>query len=318
MTVPQPTPPSALPLPPAIPHAEAKAFALIILLAALLIGFTLYVMSARGVFEETQGLVLLADNSEGVVVGMDLTFSGFPIGRVSRIELGADGKAHIEIAVPTKDAGWLRTSSVFTLERSIVGGVRLRAYSGLLDDPPLADGARREVLIGDAAAGIPQLVFTMRQLLENLERISAADSPLNASLDNVKTLTGAMTGRSGALAGLLGSEANARQIIESIERTNRLLAQTDARLFGQDGLADEAAATIAAAKSLLTDARTSMQKVNAALDEAQAIAANARVATTDLDLLRGEVEASLRRLSSLIEEINRQWPFARDRELKLP
>lgn len=310
--------------PPAIPHAEAKAIALIVLTVALLAAFVLYVMAARGVFEETQRLVLLADNSEGVVVGMDMTFSGFPIGRVARIELGAEGKAHIHIDVPQKDAHWLRSSSVFTLERGIVGGARLRAYTGLLDDPPLPDAARREALIGDAAAGIPQLVSTLQQLAENLERITAADAPLDASLGNVKTLTGAMTGRHGALAGLLG-ETGAARVGAALERTNRLLARTDARLFGKDGLMDGAQRATAAvpaavdeAHALLRDARASLQKADAALEDARAIAAGARVATVDLDALRDEVEASLRRLSGLVEEVDRKWPFARDRELKLP
>jgi len=34
--------------------------------------------------------------------------------------------------------------------------------------------------------------------------------------------------------------------------------------------------------------------------------------------LRGEVEANLRKIESLVNEINRKWPFARDTEIKLP
>ncbi|MDP1653258.1 MAG: mammalian cell entry protein [Rhodocyclaceae bacterium] len=320
MTLPEPD----IPVPPPIPNAGAKTVALIVMTVLLLGGFALYVMTARGVFEENRRLVLVAENSEGVVIGMDLTFSGFAIGRVGRIELGADGKAHIHIDVPTRDAHWLRTSSVFTLERGVVGGARLRAYTGLLDDPPLADGARRDVLIGDATAGIPLLVSTLRELADNLARITAPDAPLNASIGNLQTLTGAMTGRHGALAGILG-ETGARRILESLERTNRLLAQTDARLFGKDGLVDgarrtndELHAAIVDVRTLLAAARGSLQKADATLDEARAIAVNARVATDDLDALRNEVEASLRKISGLVEEVNRKWPFARDRELKLP
>ncbi|MFP5394227.1 MAG: mammalian cell entry protein, partial [Gammaproteobacteria bacterium] len=45
---------------------------------------------------------------------------------------------------------------------------------------------------------------------------------------------------------------------------------------------------------------------------------NARIATEDLGALRGEVDASLRKVSRLIEEINRKWPFAKETELRLP
>jgi len=58
--------------------------------------------------------------------------------------------------------------------------------------------------------------------------------------------------------------------------------------------------------------------VDAVLAEAQAVGANVRIASTDLGALRAEVEASLRRLSQLTDELNRKWPFARDTEIKLP
>lgn len=308
--------PAETPRPP-IPHAGAKTVAMIVMTLLLLAGFVLYVMFARGVFEKTQSLVLLAENSEGVTPGMDMTFSGFPIGRVRRIELGEDGKAHIHVDIPVKDARWLRVSSVFTLERGVVGGAKLRAFTGVLDDPPLPDGARRDVLIGDATAGIPHLVSSLRQLADNLVSMTAPESPLNAGIANLRTLTGAMTGPRGALEGLLGP-AGARRLHESLEQTNRLLTQANARLYGQGGLMDDAQRATGELHALLTDVRASLKKTDALLDEARGIAVNARVATEDLDALRNEVEASLRRVSGLIDEVNRKWPFARDRELKLP
>ena len=44
---------------------------------------------------------------------------------------------------------------------------------------------------------------------------------------------------------------------------------------------------------------------------------NARVATTDLGALRSEVDATVRKVEQLVDELNRKWPFARDTELKL-
>jgi phospholipid/cholesterol/gamma-HCH transport system substrate-binding protein len=96
------------------------------------------------------------------------------------------------------------------------------------------------------------------------------------------------------------------------------LAQADAHLSGAGGVLAESQAAVAALHGLLGDARSSLKKVDATLDEARVIAVNARVATEDLDTLRNEVEASLRRVSMLVDEVNRKWPFARERELKLP
>jgi phospholipid/cholesterol/gamma-HCH transport system substrate-binding protein len=305
--------------PPA--NVELKALLLLILMAALVCGFVLYVMYARGVFESTQRLVLVADDSEGVLVGMDLTFSGFPIGRVQRIDLGSDGKARILIDVPSKDANWLRTSSVFTLERGLVGDTRIRAFTGVLDDPLLPPDSVRTVLRGDTAAEIPRLVATARELLENLQAITAADSSLNTSLANVQAVTGRLNGQYGVLGGALGGDDNAKKIIATLDRVNALLTKTDQRVFGQPGqrgVMDDAQAAIVQLNNVLSDARTSLKKVDAVLAEAQAVGSNARIASNDLGALRAEVDASLRKVTQLVDEINRKWPFARNTELKLP
>jgi phospholipid/cholesterol/gamma-HCH transport system substrate-binding protein len=303
---------------PPIAHVELKAVVLLVLITTLICGFLLYVMYARGVFESTQRLVLVSDDSEGVIVGMDLTFSGFPIGRVQRIELAQDGKARILIDVPRKDAHWLRSSSIFAMERGMVGETRIRAFTGIFTDPPLPENAVRTVLRGDTSAEIPRLIVTARTLLENLGNMTAADSSINTSLANLQTATARLSGNYGLLGGALGSDDNARKVITALDRANALLAKTDQRVFGQRGVMDDVQATVVQLNTVLGDARDSIKKVDAVLAEAQAIGANARIASTDLGALRAEVDASLRKVTNLVDEINRKWPFARDTELKLP
>ena len=289
---------------PTIAHAQTKAVALLLLAGTLLVLFVLYVMQARGVFPENQQLLLVAENAEGVTVGSDLSFSGFPIGRVSRIELAEDGKAHIHLDIPVAQARWLRTSSIFTLERSVVGSAKLRAYSGMLDDPQLPDGARRDVLIGDAAAGVPELVATAHKLIDNLERLSNADSALSGTLANLQQFSASLNGKHGALGALLGNDKDVAKVIASLEQT----------------------------RALLVDARASLQKLDASLvnmqaissdlrpivDDAKAISGNVRGASEDLDALRAEVDLNLRKVSGMVDELNRKWPFAREQKLELP
>lgn len=307
------------------PRLEFRAAMLVVAVLLLVAASAGYLLYARGVFERTQTLVLIADDSEGVAVGMDMTFSGFALGRVSQIALAPDGNARIVVQVPRKDAHWLRTSSVFTMERGMVGGTRIRAYSGILTDPPLADGAERVLLRGDATAEIPRLMNTVRELLANLQVMTAADSPLNASLANVGNVTAQLRGPRGALGLLMGNEADARKLITTLDRTNALLARfdglaakADTQVFGEQGVMPATRATVAQLNGLLADARLSLKKVDAVLLEAQAVATNAREGTSDLAALRAEVDASLRKVEHLVNEINRKWPFARDPEIKLP
>ena len=81
-----PPPPSAAPPDPAgtpiaadaahveslrpVAYLELKAAMLLLFTLALIVGSGLYLLYARGAFEPTQTLVLTADDSEGVVVGM--------------------------------------------------------------------------------------------------------------------------------------------------------------------------------------------------------------------------------------------------------
>ena len=339
-----PPPPSAAPPDPAgkpiaadaahveslrpVAYLELKAAMLLLFTLALIVGSGLYLLYARGAFEATQTLVLTADDSEGVVVGMDMTFSGFPIGRVRRIELAETGNARIVVDVAQKDAHWLRESSVFTLVRGVVGGTNIRAYSGILTDPPLPAGAVRPVLRGDATAEIPQLMASARELLGNLNALTSQDAALGKSLANVQALTQRLNSPGGALGVLMGNEADAQKIITTLERTNTLLArldglakQADRQVFGENGkdaLVPDLRASVGQLNALLAETRNSLKKVDAVLVEAQAIGANTREATTDLGALRADVESNLRKVESLVNEIQRKWPFARDTEIRLP
>src|SRR4051812_20491987 len=210
-------------------HVEAKAALLLVLVGVLITAFVLYVMYARGVFEATQRLVLVTDDSSGVIPGMDMSFAGFPIGRVSQVELAQDGKVRILVDVPRDDAKWLRSTSVFTIERSLVGETRLKAFSGVLTDPPLPPGAQRTVLRGDASAEIPRMVASARALLENLDTMTRGDSHINASLANIDVLTGRLTGKYGVLGGALGGDEQARKLLETLERVNGIVGKADQR-----------------------------------------------------------------------------------------
>ena len=333
--------PTATPAP--VAHLELKALLLLALVGIIIASFVGYVMVARGVFEKTQNLFLLSDDSEGIVVGMDLTFSGFPIGRVARIDLQDDGKVRIVVLVPSKDAKWLRTSSIFTMEKGVVGDTKIRAFSGVLTDPPIPNNAERTVLRGDSSSEIPRLMATARELLDNLARMSGSDSSLNNSIGNVAAITGNLSsklqGKYGLMGTLLGGDAQALQVVNVLEQTNALLAKADQRLFGDKGVLQDTQASIQELNRLLQDARNSLKKVDAVLveaektaveykgvavqaqgvaSEARALLGNVRSATTDLGLLRSEVDASLRKINGMVDEINRKWPFAKEREIKLP
>jgi phospholipid/cholesterol/gamma-HCH transport system substrate-binding protein len=294
-------------------NLERKATLLLLFTALLITGAALYLLHSRGAFEPTQELVLVADDAEGVAVGMDMTFSGFPIGRVHKVQLAEGGKVHIVIDVPKKDAHWLRATSVFTLVRGLVGGTTIKAYTGLPNDPPLPEGAERPVLRGDATAELPQVLSNAKDVLANAAAITSQDGELRATLANLRELSERLKGR------------DADKVSAALDRANALLARLDAmtakadtQVFGADGVLKEARATVVQLNQLLAETRASLKKVDAVLTDAQGISANVRGATTDLPALRAEVEANLHKIEGMIDQLNRRWPFAKDTEVKLP
>lgn len=311
---------------------ELKAAAILVLLALVLVSAAGYVLYARGVFEKSQTLVLIADDAEGVVVGMDMTFAGFAIGRVTRVALHEDGRARLNVEIPQKQGKWLRETSVFTLEKGLIGSPKLKAYTGLLEGPLLPDGAQRPVLYGDVSAQIPQITLAAKELLEHLSGMTNADSALAKTLNNLLETTDRLNGAHGALGLIMGNDADAQKVAQTLTQSAQLVktldglvassrdmvSHADQQFFGQSGMVPEVRRSVEQLTGVLSGLRQNMQKVESILKHAQGIAANTEAATVDLVGLRAELESSLRQVDALIHEVNSQWPLSRNVEIKLP
>ena len=324
---------------PRVKHLGIKVGVILTLIPVIAVGLLLYSLYARGVFERTQALTLVAADAEGVVIGMPIMFSGFPIGQVSGMALDELGHVRIEVRIREKDARWLRTTSVFSLEKQILGGAKIRVVSPKMQDPELVAGSERPLTAKDAAQDIPQVIARANNILQNIDEIIRPDSSFNQTLTNLKAVTERMAGEYGVLGGMTGSPDQAKKVLDTVDSVNALLAslkgvttradgvlaKTDDRMFGQGGVMDEAKKSMAQLNTILTEARDSLKKADEVLATAQAgtteiknAATNVKDATTDLGALRTEVDGSIRKVNGLIDEINRKWPFARKTEIKLP
>jgi len=316
-----------------------KVGLLLTLIPMIAIGLLLYAMHARGVFDRTQSLTLIAQDAEGVAAGMPVMFSGFPIGQVSGMTLNETGQVRIEVRIKVKEARWLRSSSTFSLERQLLGGAKIRVVSPKMTDPPLGADAERLLTATDASKDIPQVIARANSILQNVDEIIRPDSSFNQTLVNLKAVTARMAGEYGIIEGLTGSPENAQNVLETVEGVNALvaslkgvtaradnvLAKTDQKMFAQGGVVDEMQKFMLQLNALLADTRDSLKKADVILANAQAASAdiksasaNVKDATTDLSALRAEVDDRIRKVNVLITQINQRWPFARKPEIKLP
>jgi phospholipid/cholesterol/gamma-HCH transport system substrate-binding protein len=302
--------------------------------ASLLLGalFIVYLLYARGFFEKTYHLQLAASSADGVAPGVPLAFSGIEIGSVTTLGLNDYGGIVIQVEMLERNAKWLRQDSTFTLDKPLVGGAKIRIDSFNPDAPALPDNSTMLLLTSDISKEIPVLVERVKAILANVEHITRKDGEINATLANVQTVTGRMTGEYGMLEGVLGSPEKARAVTDSLDKTRALItkldglalkmdgmaAKTDQWLFARNGMADLSRESLAQVKLMLDDAQSSLKKADALMANAVEISANVKEGTQDIAKLRAEVDDAVRQASALVNEINKKWPFARNPEVKLP
>ncbi|MBD3810758.1 MULTISPECIES: MlaD family protein [unclassified Thiobacillus] len=304
-------------------HFKVGLFAAASLVLAAV--FIVYLLHARGFFEKTFHLQLAAASADGVAPGVPVVFSGIEIGRVTTLGLNENGGIIIHTEFLSRNAKWLKENSSFTLDKPIVGGAKIRVDSPDLRAPALPDNATMLLLTSDISKEIPALVERVKAILANVEYLTRKDGEINATLANVKTVTGRMTGEYGVLEGVLGSPEKARAVTDSLDKTRALIAKLDAMtaktdqwLFAQDGMAEQTKASLAQVRLMLNDAQSSLKKADAVMANAVEISANVKDGTQDIAKLRAEIDDAVRKANGLINEINKKWPFAREPEVKLP
>lgn len=311
-------------------HFKVGLFAAASLLLAG--AFLVYLLHARGFFEDTFHLQLAAASADGVAPGVPIVFSGIEIGRVTTLGLNEEGGIVIHTEFMARNAKWLKETSTFTLDKPIVGGARIRVDSPDLDAPALPDNATMLLLTSDISKEIPALVERVKAILDNVEHLTRKDGEINATLANVKTVTGRMTGEYGMLESLLGSPEKARAVTDSLDKTRALIGKLDGLvlkvdgmagkadqwLFAPDGVAEQTRESLAQIRLMLNDAQSSLKKADAMMTNAVEISADVKEGTQDIAALRSEIDDAVRKANALVNEINKMWPFARDPEVKLP
>ena len=294
-------------------HFKVGLFVITVLVLAL--AFLVYVLHARGFFEQRMHLQIAATNAEGISPGMPLTFSGMPIGQVTSVNLNDAGGIVIKAEVSRSGAKWLHTDSTFNLDKPLVGGAKIKVGTPNLSSPQLPDNATVLLQISDPTQEIPVLIERVKTILANVESITTR-----------------MNGKYGVLQGVLGSEENARPVVASLKnleettarlkgvsaRVDAMLAKTDRWLFAEGGMSEQSKQALMQVRAMLVDAQGSLKRMDELLKNAVDISANVKDGTRDLGKLRSDIDDSVRKANDLLNNINRMWPFGSNADMKLP
>ena len=309
-----------------------KVGSFLLIVFGLCVVFVLYYLHSRGFFERPFRFTMATADAASVRPGVPISYSGIPIGQVTGVEINSAGGVVIKAEVNNTDARWLRIDSKFILSKPFIGSSSIVVDSENLTTLPLPQNSRVLLQTVDPNQQISEVLAQAKTLLANLDHLTAPGGALSNTAQHVDTITGRMAGRYGVMEGVLGTPDKARAFQQSLtsahdllERLNRLTSRVDAMtqktdhwLFAPGGVSDTSRQSLEQIRNLLAQVHGNLDQATVLLNNAVAISANVKGGTENLDTLRGEIDASVRKANGLLDQINRKWPFAQQPEIKLP
>jgi len=280
-------------------NTQFKVGLFIILISLLIVSFIGYVAYKKGFFAKEHTYILSSKSGENLTEGMPVVFSGFKIGRVDSLELNSDGIVIIRIKVPDQHIKWIRTGSIFILEKPLIGSARINIATANFDSPPLPKGIIPRIV---EANDINEAIKNIKPLVEKITTIA----------DNIQTLTAKLAAPDGDMTNILGNAKNiTRQVGGILSKVDAMAVKADEGIYGKDGLLPHITA-------LLKNLIGKLNKLDPILDNMNRISADTADTTKDMKLLRQDIDSVVHDINGIVNDIDKLIPIKKETRIKLP
>ena len=280
-----------------------------VLLITALVGYVAY---KKDVFSRVYTFTFSSKSGEGFSEGMPLVFSGFEIGKVQSLELNEKGVVIITIKVPERHVKWIRSDTIFILDRPLIGSAKIVVYTENLNSPVLSTEMVPEIYPVDS---INEAIQKVQPILKKIDTILANSVKITTNLSGKETLLEMAVGDRESVKSineLLKKSKDIGYKLDSIlKKAASLTVKTDEGIFGADGL-------LPLVKTMLKDIIGKLERLNATIDDLPEISSNISKSTGDLDKLRQDIDATIDSSNELLKNIDRILPGKKEREIKLP
>lgn len=277
---------------------ELKVGIFVIVITSLVVGGLIYIAYSKGLFATEHTYTLFATSGEDINEGMPVLFSGFKIGRVEKLELNEQGLVLVRIKVPERHVKWIRTSSVFSLYKPLLGAPRLIVTTHDFKKPELSPAEMREII-------------TINDINETIKKIQPTLVNVDRVVDHIEKITAKVAAKESVVEMILARPESVQSVHESIAKVRDILVKTDEQMYGSDG-------TIPLVRKILADLLVKLEKMNIALDNVVKISVNAADSSKDLKQLRAEIDATVIAIHNVVKELDRKIPFKKEPEITLP
>jgi phospholipid/cholesterol/gamma-HCH transport system substrate-binding protein len=292
-----------------------------------------YMIYKKGVFEKVYTYTFSSKSGDGLTTGMPVVFSGFVIGKVDAVELNEEGVVIIKVKVPKRHVKWIRSDSLFALDKPLIGAPRITVRTENMSSPQLSPDDVVEIGtvsdINDIIKRIYPILDTVNRIAANIESISAnlanPKGDISKILQNAQKLTGTLSGKSSLLemaiadqesvqslqAAMKNTKGITEQIEETLTKIDAMAVKTDEKVYGHEG-------ALSLVNNILKDLIAKLQHLDATVNNVNKISANAADSTKDLKLLREEIDITIYSVKELVKKIDDMIPFKKEPDLKLP
>jgi phospholipid/cholesterol/gamma-HCH transport system substrate-binding protein len=284
---------------------ELKVGLFVAITTLLILSSVVYIAYSKGFFSKEHAFTISSKSGEELTEGMPVYFSGFKIGRIETLELSDQGLVLVKIRIPDQHVKWIKSSSVFSINKPLIGPSKLIVTTANLNSPALSPREIPEIVRID---NIDETIKRVQPTLEKVDKVVA----------NIERITANLAKKDSVIEMVVGDQESTRSIRESIKRTkdilakvDTILAKTDDQVYGSDGV-------LLLVRKILRDFILKLEKMNTTLDNVTKISSDAADSTKDLKLLRAEIDSTVNAIGNLVNEIDKKIPFKKDPEIKFP
>ncbi len=246
----------------------------------LVVGFG-YIIQKKGIFEKKFHYTLIASSGADLIEGMPMLYSGFEIGVVTKLTLAEDGRVEVVIEVPKHQLRWIRRSTLFNLNKPLIGSAAIEIESPMLDDEPLDYTSRRQLItidgVNELIAKVQPVLDDLQGILSNINHMTDQQADLALILKNVELITSkisktkAVTSLDAIMADVQGMIQKAEKVIlgdnnSSISKINDMLDDISGKLQRLDQTVDAVNKSSSSIEGLTKDIKFSMKKTDEILE----------------------------------------------------
>lgn len=295
----------------------------------MIIAAVVFILIKKHAFTNHVYFTLSSVTGEGISEGMPLLFSGFEIGKVDRFALDDKGTVVVVVKVPEEHASRINKSSVFTLERPLIGSSRFVVTTPNFNETSADRNYVFETKmvddINDVIKKLQPMVEKIDDIATNLKTLTDENSHLRKTLVNAEKITSGLADKRGIVEMMTGDKATAAQFRESmahlnnslgeieslVSSANRTLGKADDQLLGDNG-------TIPKINAIVEDVNRKLVELDTLIAALVKSSENLRDGTKDMDLLKKDLDAIINSVNSVVEDVKNVLPSSKNREINLP